>query len=98
MNNTEGQNIPETAEQVESGFLKSFAKQLLDAAVHFLRSYILLIVFSCLFALGFFIILFSGSWNLGAYEAMQIAGGVLCLFSGTGVLCELYVRKRPPSS
>lgn len=54
--------------------------------------YLRLTFFIILFAFGFLMILNSRIWDWGTLEAMYISGGILCLFSGAGILCELYKK------
>lgn len=56
--------------------------------------YVLLGIFSILFILGIVIILKSDSWNLGSIESMNLAGTIISIFSGIGILCELYLNKK----
>ena len=51
------------------------------------------IFFSILFLIGILIILKSNSWDMGSIESMNLAGSIMAIFSGMGLLCEFYISK-----
>lgn len=50
-------------------------------------------VFGVIFCIGILLILKSDSWNIGSVESMNLSGAIISVFSGMGLLCELYFNK-----
>ena len=47
------------------------------------------IPFFLIFFFGIMLILKSNAWNFGSYFSMNVAGVILCIFSGAAILIKL---------
>jgi len=54
---------------------------------------IILVIFILLFSFGIILILKSDTWPLGSVKSMNLAGSIISIFSGIGILMELFQKK-----
>lgn len=54
---------------------------------------IILVILIFLFLIGITLILKSNSWNMGSIESMHLAGSIISILSGIGLLIKLNKSK-----
>jgi hypothetical protein len=59
----------------------------------FVTEYIILAILIFLFLFGITLILKSDSWNMGSIESMNLAGSIISILSGIGLLIKLNKSK-----
>lgn len=58
------------------------------------KNIIPLSVLIILFLIGIMLILKSSTWYLGSYESMHLAGTIISIFSGSGLLIKFYIDQK----
>jgi hypothetical protein len=58
------------------------------------KDIITLSILICLFLIGMLLILKSNTWDLGSVESMNLAGSIISILSGFGLLIKFYINQK----